>query len=95
MEEPLKAPQIWRIYTRADGTSAMEQVQLDMAPAGAAGTATKLLAGDGGDVVMSTARQFGQPAVSSIRPPARAGTTLPLVARAIDRWIGRTGAGRT
>jgi len=47
MAEPLKAPQIWRVYSKDDGTSAMEQVDLGMGPAGGSGTTSKLLAGNG------------------------------------------------
>src|SRR5437879_4576440 len=43
----LKSPEIWRIYTRDDGTSAMERVDVSMSPAGANGAASKLLSGDG------------------------------------------------
>jgi hypothetical protein len=47
MAEAVKAPEIWRIYTRADGSSAMERVDLSMGAGGGAGSASKLLEGDG------------------------------------------------
>src|SRR6266571_3090313 len=43
----LTSPEIWRIYTRPDGTSAMERVELSMTSVGTSGAASKLLAGDG------------------------------------------------
>lgn len=45
--EDLTAPQIWRIYTREDGTSAMERVELPMESTGGSGAASKLLGGSG------------------------------------------------
>jgi hypothetical protein len=45
--EDLTAPAIWRIYTRPDGNSAMEQVELPMNAVGATGAASKALAGSG------------------------------------------------
>jgi len=45
--DDLTAPQIWRIYTRDDGTSAMERLDLPMDASGARGGASKLLGGPG------------------------------------------------
>ena len=45
--EDLLSPIIWRIFTRPDGTSAMEQVPLPMGAAGATGGASKHLGGNG------------------------------------------------
>jgi hypothetical protein len=45
MMEDLKAPAIWRIYTRADGSSAMEQIDLPMDATGVNGASSKALAG--------------------------------------------------
>jgi hypothetical protein len=47
MAEGLEAPEIWRIYTTADGSSAMERVDFSMRSGGGAGTASKMLEGDG------------------------------------------------
>lgn len=46
MGEPMTAMQFWRVYTRDDGTTTMEAVELPMAPSGA-GSGSKLLDGDG------------------------------------------------
>jgi quercetin dioxygenase-like cupin family protein len=47
MAEALKAPEIWRIYTKDNGMSAMERIDLAMNPGAGAGTASKMLAGEG------------------------------------------------
>ena len=46
MAEEMTAPEIWHVYSRADGTTTMEQVNLEMAPQ-ASGSISKLLAGSG------------------------------------------------
>ena len=46
MDEPMRAVQLWRIYTRADGSSTMETVELPMEASGA-GSGSRLLSGDG------------------------------------------------
>jgi hypothetical protein len=47
MADALEEPEIWRIYTKTDGSSAMERVEILMSSGGDAGTASKLLSGDG------------------------------------------------
>jgi hypothetical protein len=47
MAEVFESPEIWRIFTKSDGSSAMERVELPMSEGGGAGTASKLLGGDG------------------------------------------------
>jgi hypothetical protein len=46
MEQPMTAMELWHIYSRPDGTTTMEKVELPMTPAGG-GTGSKLLNGDG------------------------------------------------
>jgi hypothetical protein len=43
--DDLKAPAVWRIYTKADGNSAMEHIELPMNATGVTGAASKALAG--------------------------------------------------
>ncbi len=46
MAAEMTAPEIWHVYSRPDGTTTMERVELEMTPQ-AAGSTSKLLAGSG------------------------------------------------
>jgi hypothetical protein len=46
MAEEMTAPEIWHIYSRPDGTTTMQKVDLPMTPQ-AAGSTSRLLAGSG------------------------------------------------
>ena len=46
MEQAMTAMQFWRVYSRADGTTTMESVELPMTATGG-GSGSKLLSGDG------------------------------------------------
>jgi mannose-6-phosphate isomerase-like protein (cupin superfamily) len=47
MPEDPSAIQLWRIYTRDDGTSAMQQIDLPLDASRARGGVSKMLAGEG------------------------------------------------